>query len=147
MREICTEIGLPDLSKSDVSKQQIKEAIFYSHYISMKQEIDGSSKLEEIRNQDFRHIQPYFMEKSMANTRLAFRIRTKMVQKIPGNFKNMYKNNKAGLKCSFCTESIMTQSNCNSCPGMVTLRDGLELMKMDDMVVFFRRIVKERSKK
>ena len=40
VREICSKIGLPDLSKSDVSKQQIKEAIFYSHYISMKKEIE-----------------------------------------------------------------------------------------------------------
>ena len=70
-----------------------------------------------------------------------------MVSKIPGNFKNMYKNTENGLKCSHCPEPVMTQSHCISCPGMAELRDGLELSEINDMVTFFRRVLKERDKK
>ena len=86
VREICKQVGMKDLNHCNISKSQIKEAIFYSHYKDLKQELSTSRKLEEIQNEDFRTIQPYFKNKSVENTRLAFRIRTKMVQKIPGNF-------------------------------------------------------------
>ena len=97
--------------------------------------------------EDFRQIQPYFKEKSVENIRFASRIRTKLVSNIPGNFKNMYKNNKAGLKCSHCLEEVMTQIHCISCPGMSQMRDGLELSKIEDMVIYFKRILKARDKK
>ena len=60
---------------------------------------------------------------------------------------NMYKNTENGLKCSHCPEPVMTQSHCISCPGMAELRDGLELSEINDMVTFFRRVLKERDKK
>ena len=103
--------------------------------------------MEDVKNEDFCKIQPYFCDKSIENTRLAFRIRTKMVEQIPGNYKNVYKKNKDGLKCSHCQEEIMTQIHCTSCPGMDELREGLDLVNMTDMITFFRRILKERSRK
>ena len=81
----------------------------------------------------------------MENTRLAFRVRTKLVKNIPGNFKNMYKNNKEGMKCSHCSEDILTQSHCVICPGMGELRDGLDMENIADMVTFFRRLMKKRG--
>ena len=47
----------------------------------MKEDIEKSSKLEDIKPADFRTIRPYLMDKSIKNTRLPFRIRTKMVGK------------------------------------------------------------------
>ena len=58
----------------------------------MNEEKGSSSKLKDIKHKDFRKIQPYVLNKFVENTRLAFRIRTKSVQKIPGDFKNLYKN-------------------------------------------------------
>jgi hypothetical protein len=147
VREICSQIGIKDINKYNVSKSQIKDAIFYSHYKSMKEELSSSRKLEDIQHEDFRQIQPYFKEKSVENIRFASRIRTELVSNIPGNFKNMYKNNKAGLKCSRCSEEVMTQIHCISCPGMSQMRDCLELSKIEDMVIYFKRILKARDKK
>ena len=113
----------------------------------MKEELSKSSKMEEIQNEDFRQIQPYFLDKSIKNTRLSFRIRTKLVKNIPGNFQNMYKKNKEGLKCSHCQEEILTQSHCVIYPGLVELRDGLDMDNIAGMVVFFRRLMAERSRK
>ena len=134
------------MNKSNIPKAKIKEAIFYSYYESMKEEIGSSTKLEDIKNEDFLNIQPYFLDKSVENARLAFRIRTKLVKTIPGNFKNMYKKNTEGLRCSHCDEKVMTQSHCVSCPGMVELCDGLEMENIEGMVTFCRRLMKERSK-
>ena len=147
VKEICRQIGIEDLNKHNISKTHIKEAIFYSHYKSMKEDMSKSSKLEDIQNEDYRCIQPYFLDKSVSNTRLAFRIRTKMLEKIPGNYKNMFKNSKEGLKCSHCEEDVMTQIHCVSCPGFKQLREGLDLTCMADMVVYFRRVMVERSRK
>ena len=69
-----------------------------------------------------------------------------MVEKIPGNYKNMYKKNKEGLRCSHCQEQVMTQSHCVTCPGMEELRDGLDLDTMRDMITFFRRVMSDRSR-
>ena len=147
VRQICHEIGINDINKSNVSNSQIKDAIFYSHYKEMKEELGNSSKLQDIQHEDYREIQSYFKEKSIENTRFSFRIRTKLLLNIPGNCKNMYKNNKPGLKCSHCTEEVMTQVHCISCPGMTQMRDGLELDRIEDMVVYFRRILKARDRK
>ena len=147
VRQICHEIGINDINKSNVSNSQIKDAIFYSHYKEMKEELGNSSKLQDIQHEDYREIQSYFKEKSIEDTRFSFRIRTKLLINIPGNCKNMYKNNKPGLKCSHCTEEVMTQVHCISCPGMTQMRDGLELDKIEDMVVYFRRILKAKDRK
>ena len=113
----------------------------------MKEEISSSSKLEDIKNEDFQKIQSYFLDKSIENTRIAFRIRTKLIKNIPGNFKSMFQNNLDGLKCSHCDETIMTQSHCVICPGLAALRVGLEMDDIGDMVTFFRKLMTERSKK
>ena len=147
VRDICSKVGLEDMTKVNIPKSKIKEAIYYSHYKSMKEDIERSSKLEDIKHEDFRKIQPYFMYKSIENTRLAFRIRTKIVEKIPGNYKNMYNNNKEGLRCSHRQEQVMTQRHCVTCPGMEELRDGLDLDTMRDMTIYFRRIMSGRSRK
>ena len=53
VKEICSQIGIQDMNKHDVSKDKVKEAIYYSHYKCMKEEIQRSSKLEDIQHEDF----------------------------------------------------------------------------------------------
>ena len=86
VRNICKQIGIQDIGNYNVSKAQIQEAIFNSHYRNMKEQLKSSKKLDDIKNEDFRKTQPYFLYKSVQNGRLSFRIRTKMVKKIPGIF-------------------------------------------------------------
>ena len=64
-------------------------------------------------------LQEYFDDKSVANSRMSFKIRSQMVPEIPGNFKNRYKRKETereGLVCEYCQEDqIMTQMHCLSC--------------------------------
>ena len=57
----------------------------------------------------------------------------------------MYKKLKDGLQCSHCREEIMTETHCISCPGITELREGLDLVNMTDLVIYFWRILKERG--
>ena len=81
----------------------------------MVEKVKKQTKLEDIKEEDFRELQPYFDDKSVDNGRMAFRIRSQMVKDIPGNFKNMYwvrGTVKDGQTCPDCRgEEIMTQSH------------------------------------
>ena len=70
----------------------IKKAVFEAHYKSMKQDIENSRKLEDVKHKEFRGVPEYFCDTNLKNARLKFKIRTKLVKPIPGNFQNKYRN-------------------------------------------------------
>ena len=142
--EICRQIGIRDINKYKVDKREIQKAIEKSHYEDMMEQLEGSKKLEDIKHCNFQQMQEYFNEKNIENSRLKFKIRTKMLEKIPGNFKNKYKHNKEGLKCRFCTED-MTQGHCIICPGRIELREGLDMENLDDLVIYFKSVIEDKA--
>ena len=83
---ICEEIGIPDVNTADVQRSTIKDAIWNHHQQDLKKELEKSSKLSEVKDDDFSKVQEYFHEKSLYKTRMAFKIRSHMVPEIPGNF-------------------------------------------------------------
>ena len=117
--QICREIDIPDVNNVCVTKEEIKNAIWNHHYLDIKKELADSKKLMDIKEENFSEVQDYFKEKSVGNTRMAFKVRTKMVSEIPANFKNKFKKKgDDGLICSYCKQGkIMTQSHCLECPA------------------------------
>ena len=148
--KICAEIGIADVNKSVVAKSEIKKAIANNHYEEMIKEVKSKTKLDHIKNEDFREVQKYFEEKSVENTRMAFKIRTHMVPEIPANFKNKYRvrgTDTEGLVCSECDEGeIFSQSHCLTCSAWADIREGLDMTDIRDLVTFFRKLLVERSK-
>ena len=148
VREICEELNIPDANKEHVPKATVKEAVFNHHYDVMKEEIMKMKKLDPIKHEDFRVAQQYLKVKSIENGRMAFRIRTQMIDKIPGNFKNKYKKETHKLKCPHCNlDQDMTQSHCLDCPAWGDIRKDLDVKNIDDLVKFFQRLLAERTKK
>ena len=146
VRGICSEVGISDINNTEVTKEEIKDAIKNHHYKDMKAELDKSKKLSDIKHEDFSKVQTYFSGKSVENTRMAFRVRSHLVPKISCNFKNKYKNSENGLTCSYCKENVdMSQSHCLQCEAWVDLRSDLDLTNIEDMVAFFRRMLKEMA--
>ena len=133
-----------------VSKQDVKKAIFDNHYEDMKNTINTKSKLEAIKEDDFKEVQSYFHDKSVEKARMAFKIRTQMLTEIPGNAKNKYRVKgtvSEGLICQHCSEGlIFTQSHCLTCPAWTEIREGLDMKNIDDLVIFFRKLLVERAK-
>ena len=119
-------MGIEDVNLTMVSETEVKEAIFKHHYNDMISVINTKSKQEAIKRDDFTKVQEYSYEKSVINSRMAFTIRSHMVPKILGYFKNRYKGKgtiSEWLNCDYCQEGkIMTQSHCMSCSAWSGLR-------------------------
>jgi hypothetical protein len=145
---ICTELKIPDINVTYVSKADIRKAVMDHHYKDLKAELSKSTKLEAIQEEDFTSVQGYFSDKSVEKSRMAFRIRTHMVKDIPGNFKEKYKKKGVdGLICEYCADrEVMTQSHCLVCPAWDSSREGLVLSNIEDLVKFFRKMLEERAR-
>ena len=65
--EICRELSIPDVNDQIVSKCEIKKAIFENHYSDMIEKVKKQTKLEDIKDEDFRDVHPYFDGKSVYN--------------------------------------------------------------------------------
>ena len=65
----------------------IKKTIFEAHYKTMMKKFHQYKKLKDIKGDIFRGLQNYFYDKNISNARIKFKIRSKMVDKVPGNFK------------------------------------------------------------
>ena len=144
VKEICRVIGVEDVNKKDVGKEEQDEAIVYANQKELKEELEKYEKLKDVKNEDFRCEQDYMKEKGVDRARMAFRIRTRMVNKIKMNFKNSFKEN---LKCENCNLSENeTQEHVLVCPGWVEELGALDTHRMADKVDFFIRVMKRKKK-
>ena len=64
VKNICLAIGIPDINLHCVRKTDIQKAINKSHYQNMMGRFEGSSKLEDIKKDNFRVHQEYFNDKN-----------------------------------------------------------------------------------
>ena len=88
VRYICELVGISHLNTRILRKDEIKKAITKSHFDNMMSQFEGSKKLQDIKTDNFQNIQDYFNDKNLESAKMKFRIRTKMVKDIPGNFEN-----------------------------------------------------------
>ena len=84
--EICHQTNIPNINTHKISKSDIQKAIYKSHYEDMISCFERSRRLQDIKNSDFSKVQPYFNDRSLENARTKFKIRTKMLEKVPGHF-------------------------------------------------------------
>ena len=72
-----------------------------------------------------------------------------MVDNIKGNFKSKHRRS-GGEKALICDykgcEQVETQSHCMVCPQWASIRDGLDLTKIDDLATFFQKLLLARAK-
>ena len=91
VREICTELGIPDINMNNIPAEDIGKAVLEHHNKELVEEVLQSKKMKEHKNDNFKHVQEYFKDKSLYNCRMAFRIRSEMVKDIKGNFSDKYR--------------------------------------------------------
>ena len=65
--EICQVIGIPDVNNVVVSKHDVKRAISKHHYSDMINTVEGQTKLEDIKGDDFKGVPEYFYDRSVEN--------------------------------------------------------------------------------
>ena len=101
--------------------------------------------MEGIKNEDVRR-KEYFGEKSLEDTRLLFRIRTRMVD-LKANFKNKPAFKKDGWTCEGCWKEVESHGHVISCQAYEHVREGKDLDSDTDLVQFFKEVLKIRMKK
>ena len=77
--EICEKLEIPNLNESSTTAGNIKTAVFNHHNKELKGKIGESKKMMKHKDEDFSKPQAYLNEKSVENSRMAFRIRSEMV--------------------------------------------------------------------
>ena len=76
--QMCEEIGLPNPCTVFLNRQEVSEAVMYSHLKILKKEY-SMEKLRHLQNTDIRYMQKYMAQVSLENSRLEFRYRTRML--------------------------------------------------------------------
>jgi hypothetical protein len=149
VRDICEELGIPDLNVNEMTANHIKTAVIDHHDRNMMEEIAKSKKMMMHKNNDFSQVQNYLKGKSLDNCRMAFRIRCELVKNIKCNFKDKYRR-RGGEDAWICDEcesnEVQTQSHCLLCPRWEGIRSGLKLDDMEGLVTFFQRLLMERAR-
>ena len=148
--EICEAMDIPDINDNGITVGNIKKAVFTHHQRELLENIERSKKMMKHKGDNFSKPQSYMNERSVERARMSFRIRSEMVQEVRGNYKDKYRR-KGGEQALLCQEYscgvIETQSHCLECPKWESLRLGLDVEKLEDMVIFFQKLLSERTKK
>ena len=151
---ICKTIGLPDICKEEVQKEEIQEAIFYHHYKQLKEEVAAYEKLDGIKNDDLRTAQPYMKENCPEHCRVAFRLRTRQFV-CRANMSRMYGG---VLWCHNCSQSadqgpdggpapVESQQHIEICEAFRHLRKDRDIENsFSDKVKYFMDVMVERTK-
>ena len=82
--------------------------------------------------------------KSLHVVRDTFRARTQLVEGIKGNYKNLHKGK--DMRCQGCMLEVDTQSHVLQCIEYEDLRRDKNLEKDEDMIKYFRQVIKRRMK-
>ena len=117
-----------------ISKEKIYEYIFYNHYKDMKEKMDESKKMENIKHENFTKEQDYLNSGSVDSCHTQLRIRLEMMDTFKDNFSSKYRtldrgeeDMDPGLLCGDFGQSRDSQSHCLVCPAWTEARERLDL--------------------
>ena len=143
VEEICGIVGLPNANRVDVTKMQVDGAIREHNRLVIRSDmILKYKKLDDLVEEEDGMLKDYMRTKNISESRVLFRIRTKMLD-LKDNMKGRY--SKDDLNCSACNEDkIESQAHVIACTGYADLRAGLDLSCDKDLVNYFSQVMKMR---
>lgn len=149
VEQLCQEWELPNILKVNVRRNEWKKLVKEKTLEKQSEELDKEleqkySKLQDIRHEGF-GLKEYFKTNIVEDARMAFQIRTKMLE-----FKANYKNNKKFQAekwlCESCGEEVETQSHVLQCSEYSKLREERNMENLEDQILYFRDVLKQRIK-
>ena len=145
-KELCVHLGLPDVSKKDIHREDIKSAVMYHNVKKLKDEMGPLKKLELIKYTDCRKMAPYMTEKSLENSRLEFLWLTDMLDSrttMSKKYNSPY--------CPHCAAgqvlgAVESPQHWLTCEAYREFRDGVdpELVRKD-RVSYLRKVISKRK--
>ena len=116
---ICNTIGIPNANSNIISKKNLSDALRNHDRQEILEKFGKYKKLDKILGDDPTKPKDYMMDKSLADSRMIFRIRTEMVD-MKDNMRNKYKG--TSTNCEACdTSSTESQLHVMACPGYAEL--------------------------
>ena len=146
--KIANDWQIPDITKPEVQiskvewKNLLKKESKVQNYKLLQEKIKKSSKLELMKNEIYGE-KPYLTEMKMHDARLHFSIRSRMFN-CKMNFLNNPKFKAEMWRCDSCQRCVDSQSHILYCPAYHQLREGKSLNSDQDIVDYFREVVKMR---
>ena len=148
----CKNFLLKYNIKEDVSvlskvawKRIVKKCILRQNALDLLEKTKSYKKLDlKVIEQEKFGLQPYLKALNLPDARLRFALRARMTRTIQMNYKGdpLFKAN--GWKCVSCG-SLDTQEHVMECEGYKSLRKGKALKEDQELVNFFREVIKLRS--
>ena len=109
----------------------------------LKKMIERLSKLEIMKSETYEE-KKYLTEMSMHDCRMNFELRSRMF-KCKMNFLNDPKYKSEMWRCDSCATCIDSQSHILYCPAYKMLREGKSLTSDQDIVEYFKEVMKIRT--
>ena len=142
---ICATIGIPNANNNLVSKKDLNVALRNHDRKEILEKFGKYKKLDKILGDDPTKPKDYMMDKSLADSRMIFRIRTEMVD-MKDNMRNKYKG--TSINCEACdSSSAESQLHVMTCPGYTELRVGKDMRRNEDLAAYFREVLLLREKR
>ena len=141
--EICLQIGLPDANVVTIAKAQVDKAIKEYNKVEIRAVMSSNyTKLDELVEVEDGCVKEYMKMKNLAESRMMFRIRTKMLN-LKDNMKGRYRG--SSLECIACdSKEVESQTHVMCCSGYSDIRTGLDLSKDMDLIAYFTQVMKIR---
>ena len=150
-REICNKLGLPDITKKDIHRVEVSEAMKYHHLKVVKEEMKPYTKLEKLVNKDCTKMEDYMREKSLKDARLEFKWQTGVIESRV-TMKAIYKNSRFPVCCPHCPEGRSvgvpeSPAHWLECSGYRDLRQGIDPeLVLKDRCSYLRKVIERRKR-
>ena len=95
---ICERICLPNINFNKLTKNDVKDAIFWHHYQSLKEEMTPLKKLQKVVKEDLTKPQS-FMKLNLSQARMGMRMKTGMLD-IAGDMPARYVGREGCRACA-----------------------------------------------
>ena len=144
-RTLCLSLGLPSIMASEVTKNEIKQAIkakIREECLKRMQEGSKSKDRVDLNPDETQYLQRL----SLSNCRVYFRYRSRCIALVKMN----QKGNKPSesLTCRFCANNLPeTQEHLEMCEGTKFERRGVRISEVMGRVIFWRRMMKKMTQK
>ena len=141
VEEICQKLGLPNACQQFVHREQVLDHARLRNLKKVKEDMEGLSKMDQLKMKDLRKAQKYMEMVSLEDARLEFRWRTGMLDN-RGCMRNKY----TSKNCPHCREGREegveeTSLHWIDCSAYRELRQGLDpLLVQKDRVLYLRRV-------
>ena len=99
----CSTIGIPDVNHNLVNKKDLDLALTNHDRSEIIEKFGKYKKLDRIIGDDPTESKSYMKQKSLADSRLIFRLRTEMID-VKDNMRNKYKG--PGVNCDACNMKV-----------------------------------------